>query len=164
MEQKQISHCSIDIWRCMDPGSHGMPAKRRLSAECQEILVQSQEAFPPVPLLRGQACDLAALMKAVWLAYLDQHPDAEPGTPEHAAEAAAAAAALASAPAGTPRSLFLPGGFTHTDSGKRRLVYWKITLDARVVSDDGELHTEVMIVLLEAGAIDDCQMPSQHFS
>eukprot|EP00961_Rhodomonas_salina_P085623 1149951-Rhodomonas_salina.2 len=90
-------------------------------------------------------------MLAVWLAYLDQHPDAVPSMPEHTAEAAAAAAELDLMPACSRHSLFMPGRFTYTDKGKCRLVYWKITLDARIVSDEGELHTEVMIVLLEAG-------------
>ncbi len=40
----------------------------------------------------------------------------------------------------------------------------KLTLDARAVSNAGVLHTEVMMVLLQPDAVDQCQLPSSHFS
>jgi hypothetical protein len=40
----------------------------------------------------------------------------------------------------------------------------KLTLDARAVSNDGILHTEMMMVLLHTGAIEACQQPSAHFT
>ncbi len=40
----------------------------------------------------------------------------------------------------------------------------KFTLDARVVSNDCLLHTEMMLVLLQNGALATCQQPLSHFS
>jgi len=40
----------------------------------------------------------------------------------------------------------------------------KVTLDARAVSNDGVLHTEMMLVLLQPDTLHMCQQPSSHFS
>eukprot|EP00961_Rhodomonas_salina_P266711 3604238-Rhodomonas_salina.1 len=84
-------------------------------------------------------------MRAVWDKYLEEHPDTDaqerPSQPEDAQALAEEAISQ-----GSTRPIHMPGFYTYSkEGGRRRMVYWKITLDARVVTPDGELHTELMI-------------------